>query len=253
MSGTFDAYAAYYDLLYADKDYAAESDWIHGLIQDLRPGASSLLELGCGTGGHALHLARKGYSITGIDLSERMVALANAHAGRETWNTTIPTFETADLRGYRSGRTHDVVVSLFHVMSYQVTNADIRAAMATAASHLAPGGLFIFDCWYGPGVLTDPPSTRVRRLQGEGFTVTRIAEPHHEPGENRVDVHYEILVQRGTSFERFHECHPMRYLFTPEVDLLLSEAGLERVGVSRWLDRSPPGAVDWNACYIARK
>ena len=107
MSGTFDAYAAYYDLLYADKDYAAESDWIHGLIQDLRPGASSLLELGCGTGGHALHLARKGYSITGIDLSERMVALANAHAGREKWNTTIPSFETADLRGYRSGRTHD--------------------------------------------------------------------------------------------------------------------------------------------------
>src|SRR5690606_31057171 len=152
MNGTFNAYAAYYDLLYADKYYLGESVWVHGLIQDLRPGSRSLLELGCGTGGHALHLARQGYAGTGIDLSERMVALASANAGREQW-PTAPTFETADLRGYRSGRTYDVVVSLFHVMSYQVSNDDIRAAMATAAAHLSPGGLFIFDCWYGPGVL----------------------------------------------------------------------------------------------------
>src|SRR5690606_12517084 len=164
MSTPFDAYASYYDLLYADKDYAGESDWVHGLIQDLRPDARSLLELGCGTGGHALYLARKGYAVTGVDLSDRMVALANANADREQWPTPAPTFEAGDLRGYRSGRTYDVVVSLFHVMSYQVTNDDLRAAMATAPTHLAPGGLFIFDCWYGPGVLTDPPATRVRKI-----------------------------------------------------------------------------------------
>ena len=45
----------------------------------------------------------------------------------------------------------------------------------------------------------------------------------------------------------------MRYLFTPDVDLLLSEAGLERVRASKWLDATPPGIRDWNACYLARK
>jgi SAM-dependent methyltransferase len=191
--------------------------------------------------------------VTGVDLSERMVALANANAGTRQWAGPAPTFETADLREFRSGRTFDVVVSLFHVMSYQVRNEDLRAAMATAAAHLAPGGLFIFDCWHGPGVLTDPPAVRVRRLEGEGYAVTRIAEPEHRSVENRVDVHYEILVERGGAIERFRECHAMRYLFTPEVDLLLAGAGLERIAASRWLDRAPPDTADWNACYVARK
>ena len=80
-------------------------------------------------------------------------------------------------------------------MSYQTENADLAAAFATAAEHLAPGGIFIFDCWYGPGVLTDPPTTRVRRLHGDGIEVTRIAEPVNHYDRNRVDVHYEVIVE----------------------------------------------------------
>ena len=53
----FDAYAAYYDLLYKDKDYAGETEYVHRLIQRFNPGAKSILELGSGTGKHARLLA----------------------------------------------------------------------------------------------------------------------------------------------------------------------------------------------------
>ena len=249
--GIFDAYAAYYDLLYRDKDYAGEADYVHDLIQRHRPGTRDVLELGCGTGGHAVCLAGHGYRITGIDRSESMVRKARDRAARLT--TGRPEFLVGDLRDFRAGNSFDVVLALFHVMSYQTGNNELQAAMTTAATHLRPGGLFIFDCWYGPGVLTDPPATRVRRLQGDGVTVTRIAEPIHFPNENRVDVSYEVIVEGKLGLQRIRELHAMRYLFTPEVDLLLEEAGLRRLALLEWQGNGPPSILSWNACFVATR
>ena len=63
-------YANYYDLLYKDKDYKAEAKHVDEILQRCLPGTQSILELGCGTGAHALHLVKDGYAIHGIDTSE---------------------------------------------------------------------------------------------------------------------------------------------------------------------------------------
>jgi SAM-dependent methyltransferase len=251
MSKVFDAYAAYYDLLYRDKDYVGETTYVHGLIQRYSPGAREVLELGCGTGGHALELTKLGYLITGVDLSKAMIVWARKRAER------LPDaglqFLNGDLREFRVNWKFDAVLALFHVMSYQTTNADISAAMATAAAHLAPGGAFIFDCWFGPGVLSDPPVTRMKRLEGDGVRITRIAEPIMHPNENRVDVSYEVFVEGPVGLEKIQETHPMRYLFTPEVDWLLDANGLHRVAVEEWLTGAVPGLMSWNVCFVAKR
>ena len=249
--GVFNAYAAYYDLLYRDKDYAGEAAYVHSLIQHYAPGAQEVLELGSGTGGHAVSLAGHGYRVTGVDRSEAMVRRARDRV--TSLGNCVLEFAVGDLRTFRAGKAFDVVLALFHVMSYQTGNADLQDAMATAAAHLRPGGLFIFDCWYGPGVLTDPPGSRVRRLQGDGVAVTRIAEPNHRPNENRVDVHYEVIVEGPQGLERIREVHAMRYLFSLEVDLFLEGAGLRRLALTNWLRNDPPGLLSWNACFIAGK
>ena len=53
MNQVFDAYARYYDLLYCDKDYAAEAGYVANHIRKLLPHTTHILELGCGTGAHA--------------------------------------------------------------------------------------------------------------------------------------------------------------------------------------------------------
>jgi hypothetical protein len=112
--------------------------------------------------------------------------------------------------------------------------------------------LFVFDFWYGPGVLTVPPATRVRRLADEDLTVTRIAEPTLQSSRNIVDVHYSVSGKRrstGESFE-FEETHRMRYLFLPELELLLRAAGMEVLNAERWLS----GELDlasWQGVIIA--
>jgi len=256
-TGVFDAYAIYYDLLYRDKDYATEADYIHSLIQRYKTNSLDILELGCGTGGHALCLARYGYRVTGLDRSEVMVSQAQTRAaswpGLSEKGFGNIEFAKGDLRDFRAGKTFDVVLALFHVMSYQTSNDDLMAAMATAAAHLQPGGLFIFDCWYGPGVLSDPPLTRVQRLKGDDVSIIRIAEPDHHPNEDCVDVHYEIIVEGPRGPERIREVHPMRYLFSPEVDILFKMCGLRRLALLHWLKDAPPSLDSWNACFVATK
>lgn len=249
----FGNYARYYDLLYRDKDYTTEAEFVHQLIQTHRPQARSILELGCGTGLHAVLLAERGYTLHGVDLSESMLqqaeerrnGLAEALAGRLQ-------FSPGDVRTVRIPQTFDVVVSLFHVVSYQITNQDLRSAFETAKAHLKPGGVFIFDCWYGPTVLSDRPTVRVKRLEDAAISVTRIAEPVIYPNENRVDVHYQILIQdrKTQELEALKECHPMRYLFTPEVDLLFQQSGFQRVASGSWMSDRQPGWDTWGVYFV---
>ena len=144
----FSAYSRYYDLLNHDKDYAGDARYVFDLLTRHAPGARHVVETGCGTGGHACELAALGLDVHGVDISAGMLEMAEqkrsslapelAHRLR---------FTQGDLRTVRLGERADAVISLFHVMSYQTSNADLTAAFATAREHLAEGGVFIFDCW----------------------------------------------------------------------------------------------------------
>lgn len=256
----FGAYSLYYNLLYKDKDYAGEAVYINSLIRKQHPLAKSILDLGCGTGRHALLLTEMGYAVTGIDQSGEMLAVARAQqASLDSQPSTLNdsrsylNFVHGDIRTVRLDRTFDVVISLFHVMSYQTTNDDLRAAFTTAREHLKPGGLFIFDCWYGPAVLTDRPTVRVKRLEDEAIAVTRIAEPVMHPNENLVDVNYHILIRDKVTGEgeELRETHTMRYLFAPEIELLCNVSGLQMEQFCEFMGDRSPGFDTWTTIFIA--
>lgn len=250
----FGAYARYYDLLYRDKNYRAEAEYVASLIREQAPNASAVLEIGAGTGGHASELARMGYDVLGIDSSATM--LESAKQRQATLDRDIASrlsFVRGDARTFRAGRCFDAVISLFHVMSYQTANEDLAAAFATAAEHLGPGGVLVFDCWHGPAVLAQRPSTTVKRLADEKTSVIRIAEPVMDAERNTVDVGYTVVVEDRMSgaCETLEETHRMRYLFTPEIRMLLESLRLQLVGAYAWMSDSAPTEESWAACYVA--
>ncbi|HZE12753.1 MAG TPA: class I SAM-dependent methyltransferase, partial [Chthoniobacterales bacterium] len=151
----FDHYAQYYDLLYSVKDYRAEVDYVCSLIEKFGQGAKSMLDLGCGTGSHGFHFAQRGFEVTGVDQAAGMVARADEK--KEEKGIKNISFAQGNILSLALDRQFDVVVSLFHVMNYLTTNTEMEAGFATAVKHVRPGGLFIFDTWYGPAVLSDLP------------------------------------------------------------------------------------------------
>lgn len=256
MSTNFSHYSHYYDLLYADKDYASEVRYVRTLIDEFakRP-ASSLLELGCGTGIHACALAAQGLYVLGVDLSPDMLAGARARAVAQGFDAGRLSFDQGDARSFRVDRKFDVVASLFHVLSYQTTEADLQAMMQTSACHLDAGGLFVFDFWYGPAVLWQRPAVRAKRLSSNKVEVTRLAEPIIHDQINVVDVNYSVFVKELASNQthEIKETHRMRYLFLPEIDRLLDANGFDRLHTEEWLTRKAPSLDSWGVCVVARK
>ena len=255
MTGSFGAYARYYDLLYRDKDYPAEARYVHGLIQRYVPGAGSILELGCGTGAHASEFAELGYEVHGVDASEGMLERARERQVSLTPEAAARlTFSAGDVRSFRAGRRFDAVTGLFHVVSYQVNDEDLAGTFATAAAHLAPRGIFLFDCWYGPAVLADPPVVRVKRLEDANTRVLRIAEPTMCFDENVTEVDYQVQVTDLASgrTEEIRERHRLRYLFESELKRYLQVAGLEPVHLSKWMSDEAASAETWNVVMVGR-
>lgn len=256
MTASFGLYSEYYDLLYQDKDYSAETQYVWELLNaHLDRPPASILELGAGTGIHAGMLSDYGVNVTGVELSPDMLRAANLRAAGRTNQSSVVQFVEGDARTYRAGKTFDAVISLFHVLSYQTTNKDLLAMLRTAADHLESGGVFLFDFWYGPAVLWQRPTTRVKRWSTERIDVTRLAVPVLHDQANVVDVNYTIFVKENNSdtIGQIEETHRMRYLFLAELDAAMDEMQMERIGAEEWLTRANPSPETWGVCVVARK
>ncbi len=253
MVEVFQDYAYYYNAFYSDKDYKYESIQVSKLLKLFGGGCKkdSLLNLGCGTGKHDIELSALGYVCTGIDMSPLMIQIAKQYSQ----SIKVPIdFQVADIREYEPRRKYDAVISLFHVMSYQNSNDDICSAFNTARKALDVGGLFLFDVWYGPGVLSDKPVVRVKEIEDEKYKLLRIARPVMHDQKNIVDVCYEILVINKESgvVQTMNEIHSMRYFFRPELELLLNIAGFELLENLNCLDLGKTTYDTWTSYFIAR-
>jgi SAM-dependent methyltransferase len=251
----FADYANYYDSLYHDKDYAAEASFVEQRIQRHLPDARSLLDLGCGTARHAIEFAQRGYAVEGVEISPQMVELARARAQKMALadQARLQIVE-ADASQYRSERRHDIVAALFHVICYQTSNRALAGLFRSARHALRDDGLFIFDFWYGPAVLSDRPTVRVKQISKDGITISRRADPMLDAARNLVEVTYRLdVVDSATGHtEEAQEVHTLRYLFIPEIELFADHAGFQLIEVGQWLSGAPLGIDSWLGYGIAR-
>jgi SAM-dependent methyltransferase len=245
----FKDYSAYYDLIYKDKDYNAEVNYIHELITRYHKAGGNILDIGCGTGKHAELLGNKGYKVHGFDYSQDMVDIANTLiAGQESKLS----FSQGDARTFSFEGKFDVITSLFHVTSYLNDNDGLSQYFGNVRKHLSDDGIFIFDFWYGPGVLTDRPLPRIKEMESDKLQVTRFAQPELHGNANVVDVNYKLVI-KDKIHDKYYEVtekHSMRYFFKPELDLFLQKAGLNVLGFYDWLTFNQPGYNTWAGVII---
>ncbi|WP_109106231.1 class I SAM-dependent methyltransferase [Azospirillum sp. TSO35-2] len=257
MSGIFGpAYAAVYDALYGEKDYGGESDLIaHLLAMHADSPVASVLDLGCGTGGHALPLAARGLRVTGVDRSPAMLARAREKsAGMAAAAVAAPDFIEADVRTLRLGRVFDAAIMMFAVLGYQHDDDALLATLASVRRHLPLSGLFLFDIWYGPAVLAQRPGDRVRSISHADERIFRTTRSELDIRAQicRIDFHVLRLAgDRVVGEDR--ETHAMRFFFDRELDLALAACGFRLEALRAFPDIGrEPDETTWTVIGIAR-
>ena len=217
----FSKYADYYNLLYKNKDYNNEVEYLLSIINKHSTDYNSLLDLGCGTGNYTFIFEKHGFSnITGIDLSSNMINIANEN---KVINNSNITFIEQNIVSFFTEKKYDVIISMFDVISYLTENSDLIKLFNFIKNGLSEKGIFIFDFWYGPGVLTSLPETRYKIFENENIKVNKASLPKIHYASNLVDVNFEIctLDKKTRKYEEFKELHRMRYFFKNELTFMI--------------------------------
>jgi SAM-dependent methyltransferase len=143
---------------------------------------------------------------------------------------------------------------MFAVLGYQTENTDVRAALRTARRHLRPEGLLIFDVWYGPAVLRERPSQRVKVIPTADGKILRVASGELDSLRQLCTVHYLLWqISKGQCVTETQESHTMRFFFPRELELFLQAEHFEllRLGAFPEVHRDPDDTT-WNILAVAR-
>lgn len=158
---------ALYEHQFPDPDHVA-ARFAHDVVTRFGGRTGDLLDVGCGTGRDAGHLAGLGHRVVGLDSSERMVGHAREHH-------PAVTFVLGDMRAFSLGRRFDVITCLDSALLYCHTNADLDAFLGRCRDHLSPGGLLVAEMrngafFLGNTELLDGTSSRTVVWEGVSYT-----------------------------------------------------------------------------------
>ena len=163
--------SAHYQTLYEHRDAADASGFVDALIARLQPGASAtMLDLGCGTGRHSLHLASKGFRVTGIDLAASSIAEA---AQSERPNLR---FFRRDMRAPFGRNKFDYVFSFFTSFGYFDRPAEHLAVVRNMARALRPGGILVLDYLNSAPAVRRLVQEETKTIEGVTYQLTRWAD-----------------------------------------------------------------------------
>jgi SAM-dependent methyltransferase len=245
----FDYYSEFYDLLYSDKDYELESNYVIKLVEKQCSAINSALELGCGSGSHAMYLSKYWKNLVGLDISPKMIEIANSKQ--------IPNFSASvsDITNFNLETKFDVVISLFHVFSYLKEDIDIINCLECVNRHLLIGGVFFFDFWYTPAVYSIGPDIKFKNYENESLDVSRISIPTVFDQSSIVNVDFKFFINRKSdnTISTLSECHIMRHFTLNEIALFAKLCGFELVDSREFMTFNNLSINSWGACVTLKK
>jgi SAM-dependent methyltransferase len=247
FSNTFRLYSKYYDLIYRNKNYNAEVNYIHKLLNKFIFGKKNLLEFGSGTGKHAKFFVKKGYRVHGIETSSNMINMSHKINGF--------TIQQGDIRKIKLKTKHDIILSLFHVASYQVRPIDINGLFSNARYHLKSNGIFGFDFWYSAAVNSQKPKIKLIELKKKNFKIIRLAEPEVLKKKKIINVNYTILVKNilKNTTNVIREKHSMRHFSLSDLKKLCKRHRFKCLHVRELVSNNKPSKNTWGIFCLLKK
>jgi SAM-dependent methyltransferase len=249
VDGADDEYDEYTDAAFA-RLYDAENPWhpMDDAYQRLDLAASSVLDVGCGTGARLARTRELGHSgrLVGVDPAEPMLAVARARCPAVTWIR-------GDARTLDLGERFALVTMTGHAFQLLLDDDAARAALRTFHRHLEPGGLLAFETRNPaprPWVAWVPALTRVRIVAPDGEPFASWFDHPVEHDGDLVDVTHVVRSLRSGHERRFRST--LRFVDPEHLRGLLAEAGFVVEGWSGDWDGSPVLPTSPEVVVLAR-
>ena len=225
-----------YDAIYgAWKDYGAESERVARLLREVAPGARSVLDVGCGTGEHAVRLQRDhGYRVHGVDIEPGFVELARGKLPEAT-------FTVGDMASFDVGARFDVVMCLFSSIGYVETVERLEATLQRFRAHLRPDGVAVVEPWFEPADW-HPGRVYVHTAEAGALQVVRMSHSRVEGSVSKLEFHY--LIGGGEGIDHRIEHHSLGLFTREEMTHAFSGAGFDEV-------RFDPEGLIGRGLYVA--
>jgi ubiquinone/menaquinone biosynthesis C-methylase UbiE len=203
----FSKSAQYYDEIYAsiDKDYAAEANTAHKIIQKHKKSkGNSLLDVACGTGFHA-SLLSKYYQVEGLDLDPEMLRVAKKKHPKIR-------FHQGDMVDFDLSRQFDVIVCLFSSIGYVKTKPRLQKAIKNMGKYLLPGGVLLIEPWFTPDQW-HPGRASITQVNKPDLKIVRMSYSGQKRNISTIEFQYLIGTPKG--IEHSIEIHELG-LFTQQ-------------------------------------
>ena len=244
----YEALAFSYDRLTQDVPYEKVLEFYERLLAQVGAKPKTVVDLGCGTGSMAALLAEKGYSVTGVDLSEDMLIQA--------WEKCMdlpkpPMFVCQSMAELELPEPVDWILSCLDSLNYVTEPRDCRETLRRAYENLNPGGVLLFD--------VNTPE-KLEGLDGQVFldeTEDAYCVWRAEYSRRgRICSYFMDIFQldeRTGQWARGEELHRERAYTTEELTAMLRQAGFSQIRIFGELKMRPPVDGEQRVFFTARK
>ncbi|KGP90471.1 methyltransferase [Pontibacillus chungwhensis BH030062] len=222
---SYGRFAEIYDELMEDVPY---QDWVtftQSSIRSTEVGVESILDLGAGTGEISIRLAKEGYNVTGVDLSEDMLAVANRKSIEQ--NASVE-WVKQDISSLNMPVQYDMAISYCDVINYITDEQEVQQTFQHAHDVIKPGGLFLFDV-HSIGYIDGYLSGQTFSAVTDEISYIWFCDEKRE--DHSVAHDLTFFVKKDDLYERFDEYHSQRTFPVSTYVAWLQDIGFHVLGI----------------------
>ncbi len=225
----YDLIAPLYDKINGEIDYSVWAEFIEENIRRYNPDMKTelVLDLGCGTGRMTLELARRGYDMTGVDLSSEMLDIARCSA-EEAGLSDKMLWLLQDITEFELYGTVELAVSCLDTINHLTSMADLKRCLSLVHNYLVPDGLFVFDI-NGQGKFERVYADNSYVMEEDGSVC--VWQNSYNPKTRLCDFYITLFEEdEDGRYNRYDELQTERMYTLRSMKKALAECGFEFVG-----------------------
>ncbi|KAB2338624.1 methyltransferase domain-containing protein [Cytobacillus depressus] len=246
---SYEKFAYLYDQLMKDVPYNKWTDFILDMAKKYEVKGFKLLDLGCGTAELSIKLAEKGFQVTGVDLSEDMLTVAQTKANEKGLDLLFFQQNMAELNGLGS---FDIIGIFCDSLNYLQLEEDVLNTFQRVYHHLDDHGLFIFDV-HSVFKMEEIFMNQTFAVNDDDISYIWHCFEGEYPNSVEHDLSFFVLDKESDMYSRYDELHLQRTYPVDVYKKWLHESGFEVVEVTADFEAQPPQEQSERIFFICRK